>query len=324
MAQWSRKKVNSENLNKNNEYTRDSQFAIESLNAVVNSGLYSQDFVEHLADTPDISEAGNVGTPTVTLVDNPNATTDKPYKRFKFANLKGAKGDKGDKGDTGTAGKDGAGCYVDGVATNVNFTSDPQTQLDNKLSLSGGTMAGDIKLPAGKFVVDDSGYGLVGYYGEGAATFGNPNRGINLRGNTTRPQYNSLDVAMYSDLNKFSKTTTHYVTSNTSDLSALDIELEAKVHTRPYLIMAGSPSFYKSGGVSYLRVKYISTDGSGVTYNGQITEAISNQNANFVSVVATLPQVNKPFKIYIEVGTDSGGSAGLSAYNSAYLTVVEL
>lgn len=205
----------------------------------------------------------------------------------------------------------------------IDFDSNPQEQIDNKLSLSGGTMTGDIKLPAGKFVVDDKGYGLVGYYGEGSATFGNPNRGINLRGNTTRPLYNSSDVAMYSDLNKFSKTTTHYVTSNTSDLSALDIELGAKVHTRPYLIMAGSPNFYKSGGVSYLRVKYVST-GSGATYSGQFIEAISNQNANFVSVVATLPQVNTSFKIYIEVATDSGSGAGLSAYNSAYLTVVEL
>jgi hypothetical protein len=57
-------------------------------------------------------------------------------------------------------------------------------------------MAGDIKLPAGKFIVDESGYGLVGYYGTASATFGNPNRGINLRGNATRPQYNSLDIAM--------------------------------------------------------------------------------------------------------------------------------
>lgn len=37
----------------------------------------------------------------------------------------------GEKGDAGASGKDGAGCYVNGVATNVNFTSDPQTQLDN-------------------------------------------------------------------------------------------------------------------------------------------------------------------------------------------------
>lgn len=104
---WSRKKVNSETLNNGNEYTKNNQFPIEALNGIVNSGLYSQDFVEHLADTPDVSEAGNVGTPTVTLVDNPNATTDKPYKRFKFANLKGAKGDKGDKGEQGEKGEKG-------------------------------------------------------------------------------------------------------------------------------------------------------------------------------------------------------------------------
>jgi hypothetical protein len=61
-------------------------------------------------------------------------------------------------------------------------------------------MAGDIKLTAGKFIVDESGYGLVGYYGTSAATFGNGNRGINLRGNTTRPQYNSKDIAMLSDM----------------------------------------------------------------------------------------------------------------------------
>lgn len=36
------------------------------------------------------------------------------------------------KGDKGEKGQDGAGCYVDGVASVVNFTSDPQTQLNNK------------------------------------------------------------------------------------------------------------------------------------------------------------------------------------------------
>lgn len=92
---WSRKKVNSETLNNNNEYTKNSQLSIEALNGIINSGLYSQDFVEHLADAPDVSEIGNVGTPTVTFVDNPNATTDKPYKRFKFSNLKGEKGEVG-------------------------------------------------------------------------------------------------------------------------------------------------------------------------------------------------------------------------------------
>jgi hypothetical protein len=195
---WSRKKVDSKILNNNSEYTKNSQLSAEALNGIVNSGLYSQDFVEHLADTPDVSEAGNVGTPTVTLVDNPNATTDKPYKRFKFANLKGAKGDKGDKGDRGDSGEiyQSTGASTTG-AMSQNATTE---ELKKKLSLSGGTMAGDIMLPAGKFIVDEAGYGLVGYYGTDSATYGNPNRGINLRGNTTRPQYNSADIALLSDM----------------------------------------------------------------------------------------------------------------------------
>ena len=97
----------------------------------------------------------------------------------------------------------------------INFSSDPQTQLDNKLDTSGGTMAGDIKLPAGKFLVDANGYGLVGYYGTGSTTYGNGYRGINLRGNATRPQYNSSDIAMLSDVTqpKFSADSHSYTSS---------------------------------------------------------------------------------------------------------------
>lgn len=90
MPQWSRNKVNSSNINSGNEYTTDDQVSIENLNAMVNSGLYSQDFAEHLADTPDTSQAGQIGTPTVQLVDN--VVGGKTYKKFKFANLKGATG----------------------------------------------------------------------------------------------------------------------------------------------------------------------------------------------------------------------------------------
>jgi hypothetical protein len=128
---WSRKKVNSADLNRDNEYTKDSVLSADALNSIVNSGLYSQDFVEHLADNPDVSDANNVGIPSVTLVDSPSATVEKPYKRLKFSNLKGERGEKGDKGETGSAGKDGAGCYINGVATDVNFTSDPQAQINN-------------------------------------------------------------------------------------------------------------------------------------------------------------------------------------------------
>ena len=102
MAEWNREKVDSSDLNNGNEWEQGDRVARQELNAIINAGLYAQDFAEHLADTPDTSEANNVGIPTVDFVDNPNATTGKPYKRFKFSNLKGNKGDKGDKGDVGT------------------------------------------------------------------------------------------------------------------------------------------------------------------------------------------------------------------------------
>lgn len=93
MAQWSRNKINSNELNGGNELDNSSNFTLDELNAVVNGGLYSQDFVEHLADTPDVSEVGNVGTPSVEIVDN--VVNGKTYKKFKFKNLRGAQGAQG-------------------------------------------------------------------------------------------------------------------------------------------------------------------------------------------------------------------------------------
>ncbi len=93
MAEWSRNKVNSSDLNNGNEFNSNDRVARQELNAMVNAGLYAQDFAEHLADTPDTSEVNNVGTPSVSFVDSPSATTDKPYKRFKFSNLKGETGE---------------------------------------------------------------------------------------------------------------------------------------------------------------------------------------------------------------------------------------
>lgn len=102
MAKWSREKVNSENINGGNQYEKKDRVTLEQLNAMVNSGLYSQDFAEHLADAPDISQANTVGAAKVEFVDN--VVGGKTYKKFKFSNLKGNKGDKGDKGDKGNTG----------------------------------------------------------------------------------------------------------------------------------------------------------------------------------------------------------------------------
>ena len=166
MAEWSRNKVNSSDLNNGNEFNSNDRVARQELNAMVNAGLYAQDFAEHLADTPDTSEANNVGTPSVTFVDSPSATSDKPYKRLKFANLKGAQGvgvtnissgtatTSGEMTTTpvtftlsnnstqtinvyaqkGEAGQNGTTINVNNIPqSSVNFDSDPQAQIDAKV-----------------------------------------------------------------------------------------------------------------------------------------------------------------------------------------------
>lgn len=94
-TKWTRKKVNADSLNNGNEWTKDDQVAIEELNSMVNTGLYAQDFAEKLVTNIDTSEVNNIGIPSVSLIDGDGATTDKPYKKFKFSNLKGEKGDPG-------------------------------------------------------------------------------------------------------------------------------------------------------------------------------------------------------------------------------------
>lgn len=128
MGKWTRDKVDSGKLNNGNEYEAKDRLSREQLNAMVNSGLYAQDFAEHLADTPDTSGANNVGTPTVEVVDN--VVNGKVYKKFKFSNLKGeqgiqgiqgVQGEKGDKGDKGDRGANGvsANHYWNGTTLTV-------------------------------------------------------------------------------------------------------------------------------------------------------------------------------------------------------------
>ena len=99
MAEWSRKKVNSGNINNGKEYEKDDNVVREQLNAMLNTGFYAQDFAEKLVTNIDTSEVGNVGTPSVSLITGDGATTDKPYKKFKFSNLKGDQGIQGIQGE---------------------------------------------------------------------------------------------------------------------------------------------------------------------------------------------------------------------------------
>lgn len=93
MANWSKNKVLPEDINRNNEFTRNDDLAIDELNAMVNNSFYAVDFVEAMSDSPDISEIDGDGTPSVEIIDN--VKNGKTYKKFKFRNLKGEKGDVG-------------------------------------------------------------------------------------------------------------------------------------------------------------------------------------------------------------------------------------
>lgn len=101
MAEWSRNKANSANINGGKEFTSDDDLSVAELNAMVNNSFYGVDFVEAMASEPDISEIAGDGTPSVSLADNGK------FKRFKFSNLKGSKGDTGEKGDKGDKGDTG-------------------------------------------------------------------------------------------------------------------------------------------------------------------------------------------------------------------------
>ena len=106
MADWNIKKVDPLQI-----YELKDDVSLEQLNAMVESGLYSQNFAEHIADTPDVSDANNVGIPQVVFVDN--IVDGKTYKKLKFINLKGERGATGDTGakitETQFAGVDSAG-----------------------------------------------------------------------------------------------------------------------------------------------------------------------------------------------------------------------
>ena len=105
MAEWNKNKVESSAINGGKEFTTDDVLTLKELNSMVNNSFYGVDFVEAMADQPDVSEIANTGTPNVSLVNN--IKNGKVFKKFKFSNLRGEKGLQGDKGDTGDKGEKG-------------------------------------------------------------------------------------------------------------------------------------------------------------------------------------------------------------------------
>jgi hypothetical protein len=100
MAIWNRNKVPPANLNAGQQYTAEDWTSEQTFNAANNNAFYAVDYAEALGDTPDTSEVGNIGTPTVTLIDNVKIIdgVSKTFKKFKFSNLKGEQGDSPIKG----------------------------------------------------------------------------------------------------------------------------------------------------------------------------------------------------------------------------------
>lgn len=105
MAEWNKNKVNPREVNGGKEFTTNDNLAVDELNAMVNNSFYAVDFVEAMADSPDISEIDGDGIPSVSLVSNEK--DGKPFKKFKFSNLKGAKGEQGERGEKGEKGESG-------------------------------------------------------------------------------------------------------------------------------------------------------------------------------------------------------------------------
>ena len=99
MGKWSGNKVDQNYINNGNEYEQGDRVSREQLNAMVNSGLYVQDFIEDLTKKVEVENPNPNLDPEVEIIDSPNASPEKPYKRLKLKNFKGRKGDKGDVGN---------------------------------------------------------------------------------------------------------------------------------------------------------------------------------------------------------------------------------
>jgi hypothetical protein len=99
-----------------------SQNATQAVNTANNALAWAQ----ALTAEPDLTEAGNVGTPSVSFVDNGE------YKKFKFSNLKGA---------TGASIKDIDFIYQSETSTETVY--DVQTTLDDDTVID----SGDVTIP---------------------------------------------------------------------------------------------------------------------------------------------------------------------------------
>ncbi len=122
---WSRDRVDSSNINNGNEYQKGDRVSRQQLNAMVNAGLYSQDFVEALTETPVVNNEEVNANPTVNLI--PYEKNGKEFYKFEFNNI---------KGKTGETGADGQNATISGVTAEILNEGSDTPSIDVQL---GGT-----------------------------------------------------------------------------------------------------------------------------------------------------------------------------------------
>lgn len=158
MGQWQKQKVDASTINSGNRYEAGSQLSVQAVNSLVESGLYTQEFVSMLAsNTPQVVNSDNGANASVALIDDGNG-----YKRFVFYNIKGATGPQGEvgpqgprgligptglQGDKGEKGETGDAATVDvGEVT----TGDAGTEAEVENVGTRGAAVLNFKIPAGQ------------------------------------------------------------------------------------------------------------------------------------------------------------------------------
>lgn len=103
----------------------------DTINNTIENSQYAVDYATALGtNTPDVSDANNVGVPSVTIL---NSGTNNPT--FKFSNLKGNTGNTGNTGLTGATGETG----LSALTKNVIFTNATPPILNTQYVQGSGT-----------------------------------------------------------------------------------------------------------------------------------------------------------------------------------------